>query len=95
MIIVSLVDRKWDAHLRRNILFIKAIRTGNIGAVKDLISKGADKDEKIDKGNTPLIVAVGTNQPEIVRFLVQQGVDLDKDTTSRTNASFLQPSKVT
>ena len=36
----------------------KAVKDGEVNVVKDLLAKGADKDEKNDKGQTPLIMAV-------------------------------------
>ena len=46
--------------------------------VKDLLAKGADKDEKNNQGNTPLIVTIIKNHLNVVQFLVEQGADMEK-----------------
>ena len=51
----------------------QAALDGDVNVVKDLISKGADKDEKNNEGDTPLIVAVCANHLNVVQCLVQHG----------------------
>ena len=53
----------------------QAASAGEINVVKDLLKKGADKDEENNVGATPLIMAVGKNHLNVVQCLVRKGAD--------------------
>ena len=50
--------------------FFDACVRGNVGALKDLLSKGAEMESKNDKGLTPLMAAVAARRPESVAALL-------------------------
>ena len=50
--------------------FFDACIRGNVGAFKDLLSKGAKIESKSDIGMTPLMVAVIARRPEVVTALL-------------------------
>ena len=62
------------SHTNGNFPLHQAAKEGEVNVVKDLLAKGADKDEKNDKGITPLMVAVIANHLDVVQFLMEQGV---------------------
>ena len=55
-----------------------ACRRGDLAAVQQLYANNADCIHAVDaKGFTPLIIAAYNDQPEIVNFLLQKGVDVN------------------
>lgn len=56
---------------------MKAVRDNDTIAMRIAIEKGADLNEKDDKGYTPLIIAVYNNQFEAANWLLQKGVQVD------------------
>ena len=62
----------------------QAAEAGEVDIVKDLLAKGADKDEKNDLGWTPLISAVIGNHLNVVQCLV------DKEKASNDGTALMQ-----
>ena len=67
---MSNIEGKFSLH--------QAAKAGEVEIVKDLLAKGADKNEKNDEGWTPLIEAVVANHLGVVQCLVEQDVEKDK-----------------
>lgn len=65
-----------------SVLMEKAISSGDVRLVQSLLEKGADPNEILHLGEgiefTPLQLAVSKNRPAIVRYLVQNGADVNK-----------------
>lgn len=56
----------------------RAIRAKNVEGVKEALEYGADPNAtKPDDQNTPLIEAVHTDEPELVRILIDAGAQVD------------------
>ncbi len=53
-----------------------AIRAGDVTAVGDLLSSGADPHGRGSDGRTPLIIASGLGRPRIVELLLRAGADV-------------------
>ncbi|MDQ2842016.1 MAG: ankyrin repeat domain-containing protein [Acidobacteriota bacterium] len=54
-----------------------AIRSGQLERVKHLLASGGDVNERDEAGSTPLIVAVLSDRPEVLRYLIDQGADVN------------------
>ena len=71
-------------------LLHKAVIIGNIDLVKLLVENGADLDIELPRLNsnhmrlTPILYAVIQNKKNIVSYLINQGVDVDKKLNSNT-----------
>ena len=52
-------------------LLHQAEKAGEVNVVNDLLANGADKNEKNNKGETPLMVVVDENHLEVVSILVE------------------------
>ena len=62
-----------------------AAMTGNIEAVKQHLTAGADVNAKDDNGYTPLLHAAATDQKEIVELLIANDADVNaKDVNGKT-----------
>lgn len=62
---------------------LKAIRNNNQIEVKKYLDKGADINAKNDLGETPLILACGYNNKDIVQqLLLQSGIDINAQAIS-------------
>lgn len=68
------------------IAMIIASSTGNLEALKRLISKGMDIDRHDFVGNTPLIYAARYARVTLVRFLLRHGADVNASTHWGTTA---------
>jgi ankyrin repeat protein len=55
----------------------KASVEGNIERVKSLVQQGADVNEKLSTGVTPIMFACRSGTMDIVEFLVEQGADVN------------------
>jgi len=66
--------------------FFNEIRTGNIEAVKELVTEFPDLVNSVDqRGSTPLILATYYDQREMANFLLNQGAKIDaKDASGNT-----------
>ena len=53
-----------------------AVNQGNIDKVNRLIDNGADVNEKIENGITPILFATHKNNPEVVNLLLTNGTIL-------------------
>ncbi len=56
---------------------IEEAMLGNLDGVRELISYGADANFANTKGVTPLMVAAHWDRLEVVRFLLERGVDVE------------------
>lgn len=65
---------------------IIAASTGNLEAVKRLVSKGMDIDHRDFTGNTPLIYAARYARVELVQYLLRRGADVNASTHWGTTA---------
>lgn len=61
---------------RDSLSLIKAVESQNIGEVKRLVQSGANINERNELGFSPLIMAAGLNNKEIVLYLVSKGADI-------------------
>jgi ankyrin repeat protein len=71
--------------------FVTAIRLGDLREVQRLVKEGADVNSKDIYGGTPLMIAAGTGNLEIVRLLLDNGADINatrdgSDATALMNA---------
>lgn len=55
------------------------IKLGNYEKVKECLDKGANANEKGQYGNSALIVAVGYQQPKIVKLLLKHGANINAE----------------
>jgi ankyrin repeat protein len=62
----------------RMIALEEAADSGDLAAVKTLVSKGVDIDTTNDQGKTPLHTAIESDHPEIALFLIEKGADVHK-----------------
>jgi ankyrin repeat protein len=54
----------------------QAVAKGDIGAVRVLLTNGADLEAKDDRGDTPMIVAAGNHNVAAVKLLLEKGADV-------------------
>lgn len=71
-----------SAKLQASSDLMKAVRTNNQGAVEAAIKAGANVNETLDDGWTPLIEAVFRGNTNIVKYLLEHGARTD-DKASR------------
>lgn len=62
--------------------FFKNLLSNNINALKDLIVKSNEYDTS---GNTPLLNAIHTNDISKIKYLIENGADIEKPDKSRWN----------
>jgi len=58
-------------------LFIEAIDDGNWRLVEYFLDRGVDVNGTNDREETPLMIAAGEHQPQIVRLLIERGADVN------------------
>jgi len=75
---VAMVDRLLKAGAAPNDSeFMSCVRTGNVAAVKAMLTHGAKVDAKENRGGqTALMWAAAEEHPEIVRTLIERGADV-------------------
>jgi ankyrin repeat protein len=71
---------------RDELAMIIAASTGNLAAVKRLVSKGMDLDHSDFTGNTPLIYAARYARVPLVEYLLRHGADVNAYTHWGTTA---------
>lgn len=54
-----------------------AAGAGEVAVIRELIAAGADVDQRVDHGVTPLMVAAGTGRAKAVRCLLESGAEID------------------
>ena len=59
-------------------LLRNAAKSGDINAVRTLLDKGADVNEKDGVGGTPLFWAVREGHTELAKLLIERGADVNK-----------------
>jgi len=64
---------------------------GNLDLIVQLVYAGADVNYKQFTGNTPLHFAVGANNKEMVRFLIEHGAKLKKNGNGKTPFDLATP----
>lgn len=57
--------------------FLEAAASGDVAAVKELISAGADLNTKSYKGETAAMMAASEGHTEVVKLLIEEGVDIN------------------
>jgi ankyrin repeat protein len=62
---------------QRNDLLSKAAMAGQVEIMEVLIKAGADAKSTDKRGRTPLMAAVQSHKPEAVRYLIEQGADVN------------------
>ncbi len=68
--------------------FRHAIRKGDVGLVKKCLKGGIDVNARLEKGRTPLILAVGCKRKEIVQLLLDFGANIEaRNMFQTTNAT--------
>jgi ankyrin repeat protein len=55
-----------------------AAMSGDIQQIADSVRSGQDVNSRVTRGRTPLICAVGADQPESVRVLIELGADVEQ-----------------
>ena len=60
-----------------NTILFEAIQAGDLELVKSLVKKGVSIHSKNKKGETPLHIAVYTENLNIVKWLIEKGADLN------------------
>lgn len=55
----------------------QAVRTGEAGALADMIADGVDIESRDVRGRTPLLVATQADKPEMARLLIEAGADVN------------------
>jgi ankyrin repeat protein len=61
---------------RSELTLISAIRAGDLARARDLIRSGADVNARDAEGFTPLMIAAGLGQPQMVELLLNAGADV-------------------
>ncbi|TGM01956.1 ankyrin repeat domain-containing protein [Leptospira jelokensis] len=73
------VNKGFDVNTKRSedgyTLLHYAAELGNVDLTKFLIAKGASLNVPMKDGNTPLAIAISFSKNEIIRILLEQGVD--------------------
>ncbi|ABZ92643.1 Ankyrin repeat protein [Leptospira biflexa serovar Patoc strain 'Patoc 1 (Ames)'] len=90
------VNKGFNVNTKRNedgyTLLHYAAELGNVDLAKFLITKGADLNVPMKDGNTPLATAISFSKTEIIRLLLEQGVDpnyaLGESSYKRTHFHF-------
>lgn len=63
----------------------EVLKTGDVNAVREFISSGADVNERMKEDETPLMRAAREGNIDIARLLVEKGADIDaKDNDDHT-----------
>jgi len=60
-----------------NTELMNASKDGDLASVKAILARGADIDQRNNKGKTALMFAVSEGNTEVTRFLILQGADVD------------------
>jgi len=58
-------------------LFLEAIDDGNWRLVEYFLDRGVDVNGTNNRGETPLMIAAGEHQPQILRLLIERGADVN------------------
>ena len=66
-------------------LLHSAAQTGNLTLAQKVLEAGVSINKRTEAGKSPLYFAVKYNQPEMVAFLVEKGIEIDKDYEDLTN----------
>lgn len=73
------VNKGFDVNTKRNedgyTLLHYAAELGNVDLTKFLITKGASLNVPMKDGTTPLAIAIGFSKNEIIKLLLEEGVD--------------------
>ncbi|MFW9850254.1 MAG: ankyrin repeat domain-containing protein [Candidatus Thorarchaeota archaeon] len=69
-----------------NVQLLEASESGNLDAVKNALSEGADPDVVDDRGMRPLIWAALRGHLDIVKVLIEKGADIDGTNTAEWTA---------
>lgn len=56
---------------------LDACKAGDVEAVRQLLSAGADVNAKYEDGHTPLHAACANDHPDTVRLLLEKGADMN------------------
>jgi N-acetylmuramoyl-L-alanine amidase len=72
---------------------IIAVNDGNIQAVEDLLTFGADVNLRMTEGITPLFIASQKGHTEIVKLLLEKGAQVDVKDTEGTTPLFIASQK--
>jgi ankyrin repeat protein len=56
---------------------MNAAKDGNLQSVQAAAKRGADVNERSNKGKTPLMFAASENKLDVVRWLIEQGADVN------------------
>lgn len=65
---------------------VEAAARGDAAAVRELLARGADVNERDPSGRTPVTAAVYAGSAAVVRLLVAAGADVDLQDDTRANA---------
>lgn len=71
-------DEKLDPHE----LTVSAIEGGDVSEIEQLITAGLDINQDIAGDGTPLIIAVRSDNKELVKYLIGQGADVNVESMS-------------
>ncbi len=66
-----------------------ATERGDLAAVKARLATGDPVDARNDRGWTPLMTAAKAGNPEMVKFLIEKGADVNAKSTSVTGSTVL------
>lgn len=73
------INKGFDVNAKRSVdgytLLHYAAELGNADLTKFLLSKGANANDTMIRGNTPLSTAIGFDKTEIIKILLEAGVD--------------------
>ncbi|MGO9118091.1 MAG: ankyrin repeat domain-containing protein [Desulfomonilaceae bacterium] len=76
---------EWRQSLAKKVMdkqseLVSAVTAGDTARVKELLSKGADVNERNSRGVTPLIAAAYKRNTEVAKLLVEKGADVNATT---------------
>jgi len=86
-----LLERGADGKSGNTLLMVA--EHGHLDIVRFLVDKGADVNQKLADGTTPLIRAAANNHPKVVRFLLERGADPEATTKEGKTAAMIAESK--
>lgn len=82
---VSLAAQEAPPSITLEKAFLEMAFNGNLGAVKEFVTKGTPVDSTVDDKSTALMWASFNGHTPVVAYLVEQGATVDmKDTNGRT-----------